>query len=198
MDARITAILDALRPLQPERESLIIAIDGRCAAGKTTLAAALQKVVDCQVIHLDDFFLRPEQQSVERRMTPGENVDWERLISDVLQPLCAGEHFTYRPFDCHTQGFKAPVQGSPAALTVIDGTYSCNDHLWPFSDLHIFLTLSPEMQRARILARNGAEGARRFHELWIPLEERYFAASHVAERCALCFDSDGRPCDNKK
>ena len=34
----------------------IIAIDGRCAAGKTTLAARLAKELGGDVIHMDDFF----------------------------------------------------------------------------------------------------------------------------------------------
>ena len=33
----------------------IIAIDGRCAAGKTTLAARLAKELGGDVIHMDDF-----------------------------------------------------------------------------------------------------------------------------------------------
>ena len=37
----------------------IIAIDGRCAAGKTTLAARLAKELGGDVIHMDDFFLPP-------------------------------------------------------------------------------------------------------------------------------------------
>lgn len=36
----------------------IIAIDGRCAAGKTTLAARLAKELGGDVIHMDVFFCR--------------------------------------------------------------------------------------------------------------------------------------------
>ena len=43
------------------------------------------------------------------------------------------------------------------------------------------------MQLERIAARNGAEAARRFEELWIPLEEAYFAAYNIKERCELQF-----------
>ena len=42
-----------------EKFPLLIAVDGRCAAGKTTLAAALREGTGCQVIHRDDFCLRP-------------------------------------------------------------------------------------------------------------------------------------------
>ena len=192
METCAKAILDALQPLRRKKSSLIIAIDGRCASGKTTLAARLQALTDAQVIHLDDFFLRPEQRSTERRATPGENVDWERLTSEVLTPLSLGQAFTYRPFDCHTLGFKNAITGGPAALTILEGTYSCNSHLWPYSDLHIFLTISPEEQRRRIAQRNTPEDAKRFYNLWIPLEERYFAASDVADRCDILCDGHAK------
>ena len=35
---------------------IVIAIDGNCTAGKTTLAAVLEKEYDCNVFHMDDFF----------------------------------------------------------------------------------------------------------------------------------------------
>ena len=44
----------------------IIAIDGRCAAGKTTLAARLAKELGGDVIHMDDFFLPLELRTEER------------------------------------------------------------------------------------------------------------------------------------
>lgn len=38
------------------REHLILAIDGRSASGKTTLAARLSGQFKADVIHMDDFF----------------------------------------------------------------------------------------------------------------------------------------------
>ena len=70
---------------------LLVAIDGRCGAGKTTLASFLQNKIEATVFHMDDFFLRPEQRTAERLNTPGGNVDRERLESEVLIPLRAGE-----------------------------------------------------------------------------------------------------------
>jgi len=71
-----------------------IAIDGRCASGKSTLGAFLQKETGGNLIHMDDFFLRPEQRTKERYATPGENVDHERFYEEVLVPLQNGEDFT--------------------------------------------------------------------------------------------------------
>lgn len=79
---------------------IVLAIDGRCASGKTTLANQLQKKLGGTIIHLDDFFLRPEQRTPERYAEPGGNVDYERFEKEVLIPLKEERDFIYYPFDC--------------------------------------------------------------------------------------------------
>ena len=66
-----------------EKEHVFVAIDGRCAAGKTTLAQALNKRYGYPVVHMDDFFLRPEQRfpSVEAlRQAIAKNADEARAL----------------------------------------------------------------------------------------------------------------------
>ena len=48
------------------KDPMMIAIDGRCAAGKTTLADRLKEEFDCSVIHMDHFFLQPKQRTKQR------------------------------------------------------------------------------------------------------------------------------------
>ena len=90
-------------------EKLLIAIDGRCAAGKTTLAAHLQEFLPCNVIHMDSFFLRPEQRTPERLQEPGSNVDYERFTNEVLIPLLQGAAFSYCTYDCQSQMFREAI-----------------------------------------------------------------------------------------
>ena len=170
----------------------LVAIDGRCASGKTTLAAQMQKKLDCHVIHMDDFFLRPEQRTEGRLRQPGGNVDWERFREEVLTPFRQGVSFSYRPYDCHIRDFREPVRVIPDRLIVVEGAYSCHPELWGDYDLHIFLSVAPDEQMRRIRARNGAEQAMVFQRKWIPLEERYFQAFRIAQRCELCFDEKNR------
>ena len=35
----------------------ILAIDGRCTSGKTTLAEQIEKSLPCNIVHIDDFYL---------------------------------------------------------------------------------------------------------------------------------------------
>ena len=55
----------------------------------------------------------------------------------------------------------------------------------------------PEEQLRRIAARNGPAGLEAFRQRWIPLEEGYFEAFALAERCELVLALDGTK-DGKK
>ncbi|MDE7230266.1 MAG: uridine kinase [Oscillospiraceae bacterium] len=171
-----------------DNSRLLIAVDGRCAAGKTTLAERLRETSGWSVFHMDDFFLRPEQRTEERLNTPGENVDHERFLEEVLLPLRNGsEEISFRPFDCGTLSLKEPIRIKAERVCVVEGSYSCHPALWDNYDLRIFLTVDPEEQMRRIVRRNGAENAVRFAEKWIPLEEKYFSAYKIQSRCDMRF-----------
>ena len=156
-----------------QQESVVVAIDGKCTSGKTTLASLLADVYDCNVFHMDDFFLRPEQRTPERFAEIGGNVDYERFAEELLTPLKAGEPFSYRPFDCSTFTLAQPVSVQPKKLTIIEGTYSHHPYFDDPYDLKILLTVTEDLQRQRVLERPAFLHSR-FFESWIPMENRYF------------------------
>ena len=184
------AILSEIERQQDGSAPFLLAVDGRCAAGKSTLARELAQRSGCTVIPMDHFFLRPEQRTEARFAEPGGNVDRERFLADVLRPLRAGEPFSYRPFDCRTLSLAAPVPVAPAKLCVVEGSYSCHPALRDAYDLTVFLDVSPDEQLRRIRVRNGEEGAQRFAARWIPLEERYFTELDVRTHCGLYYLSE--------
>lgn len=190
MERILAEVCAALQALPENGEPQIVALDGRCAAGKTTLAAHLQQQTGCSVVHMDDFFLRPSQRTAARLRQPGGNVDRERFFEEALRPLRRGAGCTYRPYDCRTRGWKSPICIDPAPLTIVEGAYSCHPELWDLYDLHLFLTVSPDEQLRRIRARNGADGLEMFQNRWIPLEEAYFQAFSIEKRCEYCFSTD--------
>lgn len=166
-------IKNRIDELLARKDRVLVAIDGKCTSGKTTLAARLAEVYDCNVFHMDDFFLRPEQRTQERFAQVGGNVDYERFYREVLEPLKAGGVFSYRPFDCRTLTLGAPVAVLPKRLNIIEGTYSHHPYFAEPYDLKLLLTVSEETQRQRILQRP-AFLHKRFFEEWIPMENRYF------------------------
>ncbi len=187
MKEGISEIAGRIRDCGGER--MLVAVDGRCGAGKTTLAAMLGQEMNCSVIHMDDFFLRPEQRTEDRFREPGGNVDYERVREEVLLPLSQDRPAVYRPFDCGRMELVDPIRVEPEAVVVVEGSYSCHPALWDFYGLRVFLDIRQEEQMGRILRRNGREAAEVFRERWIPLEERYFSAYQIQERCDLVIRS---------
>ena len=173
--------IERLIKLQPR---ILIAIDGNCTSGKTTLAKQLAEVYDCNVFHMDDFFLRRSQRTPERLGEIGGNVDYERFQEEVLLPLKSGAAFSYRPFSCRTLSLSEPVTVQPKQLNIVEGTYSLHPYFGDVYDLKIRLTIDPQLQRERILARPEFL-QKRFFEEWIPMEDRYFEGFQISRKCHM-------------
>lgn len=165
--------------LKKQEGKIIIAIDGRCASGKTTLAKRLAQELDCNIIHADDFFLQPFQRTAERYAEPGGNLDRERLLKEVLTPLSSGRAPLYQPFDCKKMCFNKQIILPEKDIYITEGSYSCHPELRPFYDITVFVTTDAETQKERIKSRNSEERLNDFLVKWIPLEERYFEAFEV-------------------
>ena len=178
----IESIRKQIDDLQCQRNQVLVAIDGSCTSGKTTLATRLAEIYDCNVFHMDDFFLRPEQRTQERYAEVGGNVDYERFREEVLLPLKSGKPFSYRPFDCSTFTLSDPVTVTPRKLNIIEGSYSHHPYFGDPYDLKILLTIPPELQQQRILQRP-AFLHKRFFEEWIPMENRYFEKFRISDKC---------------
>lgn len=187
IDEITQSILEYINKNFSDSENILVAIDGRCAAGKTTLASVLQEKMDTNLIHMDDFFLRPEQRTKERLLKPGGNVDYERFEKEVLKPLRENIIFSYAPFDCHTMQLTEKISVFPKKITIVEGSYSCHPALEEYYDIKIFLCVDEEEQKRRILHRNGNEKLPVFLEKWIPMEEKYFDKFAIKERCDMWF-----------
>ena len=136
------------------KEPFIMAIDGRCAAGKTTLAEELKKVCECNVVHIDDFYLPMEKRTKSVMEQPGGNIDFQRLSDEILIPLTEGKQAVYRPYDCHNNQYMASKKIDSNYITIIEGSYSCHPKLKKFYKLCIFMDISKEMEIERLKARN--------------------------------------------
>ncbi len=163
-------------PTEMPNRPLVIAIDGRAASGKSTLAEQLSELLDADVIHMDDFFLRPELRSEERLAEPGGNVHYERFCEEVLPYLKSPEMFSYRIFDCSRMDYNGERGISNAQIRIVEGSYSHHPKFGKYADLFVFSDVDEEEQLRRIRLRNGEEKAQVFAKKWIPMEERYFAA----------------------
>lgn len=186
--ARFQPAVDAIRRLileaadSSEDKPVLIAIDGKCGSGKTTLGFYLKKEFEANLFHMDDFFLRDEQRTKERLAEVGGNVDYERFREEVLEPILAGREVVYRPFDCGSRRIVGERRIAPGRINIIEGSYSMHPYFGDTYDLKIFMEISEEAQSENIRKRNGEEKLKVFKELWIPKETAYFEANRTKEQ----------------
>ncbi len=173
-------VLEAAQAPEQTGKHAVVAIDGRCASGKSFLASLLQEVFGCPVFPMDDFFLPMVRRTKERLAEPGGNMDFVRFRDEVLRPLYDNREVRYRPYDCGTDKMREEVRVPAAPLSVVEGSFSQHPALGGLYDLRVFLTCSPKAQEKRLRVREEPAMYRRFQKEWIPAEERYFTAYDIA------------------
>lgn len=169
----------------------IVSIDGRCGSGKTELGRFLAENLRCNLIHMDDFYLPLSLRDDNWRQIPGKNMDFSRLIRQVLEPARRGEEIRYAPYDCGNGTYGKEISLPPSPLTILEGSYSQFPLLRPYYHKMYFLTCSPEVQKRRLQAREG-EKFPMFEGLWIPLEEQYLSL-YPPMGSTICTDDLKRP-----
>lgn len=165
-----------------QQPTVLVALDGRCGSGKTTLAAQLaERFPQSITLHTDDFYLPPPQ-----RVTGWERIPCANMHLDGCGPRPsrrtgrAGRMLQglLLPGGCLSA---ARVLG-PAPLVIVEGSYSHHPSLAPYYDIKVFVTCSAEEQMRRLRAREGKRYLN-FVQRWIPLEEEYFT-DYAIERNA--------------
>lgn len=170
------------RLLEESEETILVAIDGNAASGKTTLGYYLKQIFSCNLYHMDDFFLRDEQKTPERLQEVGGNVDYERFKEEVLEPILRKEEVRYRPFSCKTGSIQEEQNIPFQRLHIVEGSYSQHPYFEDVYHLKIFLHISEGIQKERIRMRNGEEMLERFVNEWIPKENAYFEKFQIQKQ----------------
>jgi len=181
----ILAAALAQKPTKP----LVLALDGRCGSGKTTLANTLARQFPASItLHTDDFYLPPAQRIRGWEKTPCANMDLARLRDEALRPAYAGQPVAYRAYSCREGAYLPPAQLPAQPLVILEGSYSHHPLLRPYETLRVFVTCTKAEQTRRLQAREGARYAD-FAARWVPLEEGYFAQHGVAESADFVVDT---------
>ena len=189
---QLLPVLAKIADVKTEGSVGVIAIDGRAASGKSTLAARLGEIIGAGVVHMDDFFLPPTLRSKERLDSPGGNVHYERFREEVLPRLREREGFRYGRFDCGVMAMNGHRPVAASEWRIVEGSYSHHPAFGDYADLKIFCHVDPEEQLRRIVARNGEAMAQMFSNRWIPMEERYIKHFGIDRGAALLLDGSAQ------
>lgn len=179
---QIQNIVNRIDFLLKSKDLVMVAIDGKCGSGKSTLAGILGQLYNCNIFHMDDFFLRSELKTKERLKEVGGNIDYIRFKEEIINGILSSTEFKYQIYDCQSMSLTEYISVNPQKLNIIEGSYSMHPTLIDYYHLKIFLNIGDETQSNRILKRNGPFMHKRFINEWIPKENQYFEKMKIKEK----------------
>lgn len=179
---KLLVMFNKINELIEKKKPVNIAIDGNSGAGKSTLAKLINSIYDCNLFHMDDYFLRPEQKTENRLIEVGGNIDYERFNMEVINGLKSNSEFSHQVYNCKTLQLDEVHTVKPKILNIIEGVYSMHPIFIDIYDLKIFLEIDEKSQVERILKRNGELMLKRFISEWIPMENEYFKKMNIRDK----------------
>ena len=150
----------------------LICIDGPAGSGKTTLATELSDRLSSQnvtstIIHMDSLY--------DGWGEPLGKVLRDRLRTVVLPAISTGKNFSLPAFDWLIDAWGEPQKYESAQVIILEGVGSFQKMSRSFASLGIWIEVSAELGRERVLERDG------FHlepqiKHWQKKEREHFAA----------------------
>ncbi len=170
------------------RRSLLLAVDGRSGAGKTSLAlelaALLRPHLDVEVFHLDSIY-------------PG----WDGLAAaldtyatEVVTPLAAGctAHWSWWDWENDRPGRAGSTR--PADVVILEGVGAGTGAVRTALDALAWVELPAGERRDRALVRDGQAFAPHW-DRWAAQEDAYLARDDPASQAAITVDSTAGTAD---
>ena len=142
-------------------EFVLVGIGGHGGAGKTTLAKRLAaELVDCEVVATDAFW-------------DGVGFDLNRLRTDVLDPLLAGEAVDFDEWDWATKQPRPGRELRPEGVVVVEGVCALHQMFRDDMAVRVWVDAPYDVRLARGVARDGEGSRATWVDVWMPNEEAY-------------------------
>ena len=80
----ISSSVEKIKNLVVDKNApFVISIDGPCAGGKSTLASKLQEELNCNVVHMDDFYLPFDKRDKNWMNMTASHMDFDKVINMI-------------------------------------------------------------------------------------------------------------------
>jgi uridine kinase len=175
MDPEIRRIGLALRRAAPSAGATrVVAIDGRSGAGKTSLAVALAGRLDAPVVSLEGLY--GGWDGLEHGI--------DLLVSEVLEPLAAGQAARVPRYDWVAQEWAEPAVLEPPGVLIIEGVGAGARRAAAFESLLVWLEVPATIRKHRALDRDG-ETFVPYWDQWTAQEDLLLAREHTPDRADI-------------
>lgn len=170
------------RARRDESGPILVAVAGTGAAGKSTLARAIQQLApnEVTVIEFDDFY-RPSF-SPRPGVELNAGFEWRRLREQVLEPLHAGRTARYQRYNWDADEMSTWVDIPARGIAIVEGIYSSRAELAHFYDFVIWVDTPADLRLQRGVERDGEAAREQWLKEWIPDEEAFVAQDDPASR----------------
>ena len=140
---------------------VLVGIGGHGGSGKSTLAAHIAEVLDdVQVVATDSFW-------------NGAGFDLDRLRTDVVDVLLAGEVATYDEWDWHAQVLRPGRTVEPTGVVIVEGVCALHQMFRDDLAVRIWIDAPYDVRLQRGIARDGEASRTTWVDVWMPNEAAY-------------------------
>lgn len=191
MNQTLAQFIKSIENTPRKQSTLLIGIDGCGGSGKSTIAKQLQHCCeDVTIVHMDDFYLPSSQikpvPPAEKLI--GADFDWQRLLSQVIEPLHNEQDGYYARYDWETDTLAEYHTVKTGGIVVIEGIYATRNELANYYDFTIWVDCPRNIRLLRGLERDGEEARSMWVDNWMVAEDMYVKEHRPNERANLVID----------
>jgi hypothetical protein len=176
--SRLGPLVEAIRQTLARKQtrSVLVAIDGRGGAGKSSLATAIERELDrAAVVHTDDFAF-------------GWELGWDWARDQIVEPMLARRPARFQRFDRPTRRLAEWHEvPSDTDVLILEGVSATRSELGDPWDVTIWVEAPRDTRLQRGLEREG-DAALPLWQKWMAEEDRWVASERPADRCDFIFD----------
>lgn len=184
-------LLVELDKLDRKQSTLLVAIDGCGASGKSTFAKNLKRLrPSIDVVSMDDFYFKSNKRfSGNPILKPvGADFNLERLRKNVLEPLANNKNVNYQIYDWITDSLTEWHEISTGGIVIIEGVYSICEELSDYYDFKIWIDCPRDIRLLRGIERDGEESLETWEHNWMIAEDVYMNEQKPYDRADLVID----------
>lgn len=156
---------------------LVVAVDGRSGAGKTSLAGRLAVILAAPVVTLEDLY--GGWDGLERGI--------DLLATAVLEPLTAGKTARIPRYDWDAGEWAEPVPLDPPGVLIVEGAGAGAWRTAAFVSQLVWLEAPAPVRKERALERDGETFAP-YWEMWAAQEDAMLARDRTPDRADIILD----------